>query len=147
MGEGPRRDAWSEDEMNFEQPSQWAAVGRRKTSVARVYLRPGNGTITVNGRAFENYFCRATNRALIMQAFEAVDVVGQFDVLVNVAGGGSTGQAGAVRHAITRALCIQNPEFRGTLKRAGFITRDARAVERKKYGRAGARRRFQFSKR
>jgi len=135
------------EEMNFEQPSQWAAVGRRKTSVARVYLRPGNGTITVNGRSFENYFCRATNRALIMQAFEAVDVVGQFDVLVNVAGGGSTGQAGAVRHAVTRALCTQNPEFRGTLKRAGFITRDARAVERKKYGRAGARRRFQFSKR
>ena len=133
--------------MNFEQPQQWAAVGRRKTSVARVYLRPGNGTITVNGRSFENYFPRATNRALIMQAFEAVNVVGQFDVLISVAGGGGTGQAGAVRHGITRALCMNNPEFRGTLKRAGFITRDARAVERKKYGRAGARRRFQFSKR
>ena len=133
--------------MNFEQPQQWAAVGRRKTSVARVYLRPGNGTITVNGRSFENYFPRATNRALIMQAFEAVNVIGQFDVHVNVAGGGGTGQAGAVRHGITRALCLHNPEFRGTLKRAGFITRDARAVERKKYGRAGARRRFQFSKR
>jgi small subunit ribosomal protein S9 len=133
--------------MNFEQPQQWAAVGRRKTSVARVYLRPGNGTILVNGRSFENYFPRATNRALIMQAFEAVNVVGQFDVLISVAGGGGTGQAGAVRHGITRALCMNNPEFRSTLKRAGFITRDARAVERKKYGRAGARRRFQFSKR
>jgi small subunit ribosomal protein S9 len=133
--------------MNIEQPQQWAAVGRRKTSVARIYLRPGNGTITVNGRSFENYFPRATNRALIMQAFEAVNVVGQFDVLISVAGGGGTGQAGAVRHGITRALILNNPEFRGTLKRAGFITRDARAVERKKYGRAGARRRFQFSKR
>jgi small subunit ribosomal protein S9 len=115
--------------------------------VARIYLRPGNGTITVNGRSFENYFPRATNRALIMQAFEAVNVVGQFDVLISVAGGGGTGQAGAVRHGITRALMLNNPEFRSTLKRAGFITRDARAVERKKYGRAGARRRFQFSKR
>ena len=133
--------------MNIEQPQQWAAVGRRKTSVARIYLRPGNGTITVNGRSFENYFPRATNRALIMQAFEAVNVVGQFDVLISVAGGGGTGQAGAVRHGITRALILNNPEFRGTLKRAGFITRDARAVERKKYGRPGARRRFQFSKR
>ena len=133
--------------MNIEQPQQWAAVGRRKTSVARIYLRPGNGTITVNGRSFENYFPRATNRALIMQAFEAVNVVGQFDVLISVAGGGGTGQAGAVRHGITRALILNNPEFRGTLKRAGFITRDARAVERKKYGRAGARRRFQFSRR
>ena len=133
--------------MNIEQPQQWAAVGRRKTSVARIYLRPGNGTITVNGRSFENYFPRATNRALIMQAFEAVNVVGQFDVLISVAGGGGTGQAGAVRHGITRALMLNNPEFRSTLKRAGFITRDARAVERKKYGRAGARRRFQFSKR
>ena len=77
--------------MNIEQPQQWAAVGRRKTSVARIYLRPGNGTITVNGRSFENYFPRATNRALIMQAFEAVNVVGQFDVLISVAGGGGTG--------------------------------------------------------
>ena len=86
--------------MNIEQPQQWAAVGRRKTSVARIYLRPGNGTITVNGRSFENYFPRATNRALIMQAFEAVNVVGQFDVLISVAGGGGTGQAarGAPRH-------------------------------------------------
>lgn len=132
---------------NFEQPQQWAAVGRRKTSVARVYLRPGNGTITVNGRTFENYFPRATNRALIMQAFEAVNVVGQFDVIVSVAGGGGTGQAGAVRHGITRALCMNNGEFRSALKKAGFVTRDARAVERKKYGRAGARKRFQFSKR
>lgn len=133
--------------MNIEQPQQWRAVGRRKTSVARVYLRPGNGTITINGRTFENFFPRATNRALIMQAFEAVNVVGQFDVIISVAGGGSTGQAGAVRHGVTRALCLHNGEFRGALKKAGFITRDARAVERKKYGRAGARRRFQFSKR
>ncbi len=131
----------------FDQPQQVTAVGRRKTSVARIYMRPGNGTITVNGRTFENYFPRATNRALIMQALEAVEVVGQFDIIVSVAGGGGTGQAGAVRHGITRALCTHNPEFRGALKKAGFITRDARAVERKKYGRAGARKRFQFSKR
>jgi small subunit ribosomal protein S9 len=130
-----------------QQPEQWHAIGRRKTSVARVYLRPGTGSITVNGRTFEDYFPRATSRMQIMQPFELAQNTGQFDVLVNVSGGGQTGQAGAVRHAITRALMLFNIELRGPLKRAGFVTRDARAVERKKYGRAGARKRFQFSKR
>jgi small subunit ribosomal protein S9 len=115
--------------------------------VARVYLRPGSGNITINGRTFENYFPRATSRMAIMAAVETVEVVGQYDVVVNVHGGGGTGQSGAVRHGVTRALCLANPDFRPALKRAGFITRDARIVERKKYGRAGARRRFQFSKR
>jgi len=131
----------------IQQPEQWHAIGRRKTSVARVYLRPGTGTITVNGRNFEEYFPRATARMQILQPFELAQNTGQFDVLVNVNGGGQSGQAGAVRHAITRALMIYDGELRGPMKRAGFVTRDARAVERKKYGRAGARKRFQFSKR
>jgi small subunit ribosomal protein S9 len=133
--------------MILDKQQQWIAVGRRKCSVARVYLRPGTGSIVINGRTFENYFPRATSRMAIMAAFETVEVVGQYDVLVNVRGGGGTGQSGAVRLGVTRALCMVNPEFRPALKRAGFITRDARIVERKKYGRAGARRRFQFSKR
>jgi small subunit ribosomal protein S9 len=133
--------------MILDKQQQWIAVGRRKCSVARVYLRPGTGSIVINGRTFENYFPRATSRMAIMAAFETVEVVGQYDVLVNVRGGGGTGQSGAVRLGVTRALCMANAEFRPALKRAGFITRDARIVERKKYGRAGARRRFQFSKR
>ncbi|MCA9525965.1 MAG: 30S ribosomal protein S9 [Myxococcales bacterium] len=131
----------------IQQPEQWHAVGRRKTSVARVYLRPGTGTITVNGRSFEDYFPRATSRMQILQPFELTQTLGQFDVLINASGGGSSGQAGAVRHAITRALMQYDAELRGGLKRAGFVTRDAREVERKKYGRPGARKRFQFSKR
>ena len=131
----------------IQQPEQWHAVGRRKTSVARVYLRPGTGTITVNGRSFEDYFRRATSRMQILQPFELTQTLGQFDVLINASGGGSSGQAGAVRHAITRALMQYDAELRGGLKRAGFVTRDAREVERKKYGRPGARKRFQFSKR
>ncbi|MEZ4466074.1 MAG: 30S ribosomal protein S9 [bacterium] len=131
----------------IQQPEQWHAVGRRKSSVARVYLRPGTGTITVNGRSFEDYFPRATSRMQILQPFELTQTLGQFDVLINAAGGGSSGQAGAVRHAITRALMQYDGELRGALKRAGFVTRDAREVERKKYGQPGARKRFQFSKR
>lgn len=131
----------------MQQPEQWTAVGRRKTSVARVYLRAGTGTITVNGREFEVYFPRATGRMNIMQPIELVELTGKFDILVNVRGGGLSGQAGAVRHGITRALMEYDPELRGPLKRAGFVTRDARKVERKKYGRPGARKRFQFSKR
>jgi len=131
----------------IEQPTQWQAVGRRKAAVARVYLRPGTGTLTVNGRTFESYFPRAASRLLIMQPFEITNTLEQFDAVVTVRGGGLSGQAGAVRHGLTRALMASNPELRGTLKRAGFITRDARVVERKKYGRPGARKRFQFSKR
>lgn len=126
---------------------QWTATGRRKSAVARVYLRPGTGNIVVNGREFANYFPRATGRMNILQPLELTETIGQFDLVVNVRGGGQSGQAGAVRHGITRALIAYNPELRPTLKRAGFVTRDARVVERKKYGLAGARRRFQFSKR
>ena len=133
--------------MGFEQPEQWLGTGRRKSAVARVYLRRGSGKITVNGRTFENYFPRATARMDMESPFDLTETAGQFDVVVNVQGGGLTGQAGAVRHGITRALLSFNDEFRPVLKSAGFVTRDARRVERKKYGQPGARRRFQFSKR
>ncbi len=131
----------------FQQPQQWTATGRRKAAIARIYLRPGTGIIKVNGRDFENYFPQPISRMQILQPFELTETTSQFDVLVNVCGGGSTGQAGAVRLGLTRALMEYNPEFRGVLKKAGFVTRDAREVERKKYGRPGARKRFQFSKR
>jgi small subunit ribosomal protein S9 len=133
--------------MGFEQPEQWLGTGRRKSAVARVYLRKGSGKIMINGREFDNYFPRATSRMDMESPFELTETVGQFDVLVNVTGGGLTGQAGAVRHGITRALMSFNEDFRPVLKSAGFVTRDARRVERKKYGQPGARRRFQFSKR
>jgi len=130
-----------------ETPQEWHAVGRRKSAVARVYLRPGSGKITVNGREFEDYFPGGTRRQHITQPLELTETNEQFDIYVNVTGGGLTGQAGAVRHGVTRALMAFNGEFRGPLKKAGFVTRDARAVERKKYGQPGARKRFQFSKR
>ena len=122
-------------------------TGRRKESVARVYLRPGTGVITINDRTIDNYFGRETAKMVLRQPLELVEQKDKLDVIVNVCGGGMSGQAGAIRHGITRALCVFNPEFRPVLKKAGFITRDARAVERKKYGRPGARKRFQFSKR
>lgn len=126
---------------------EWHAVGRRKSAVARVYLRPGTGTIKVNGRAFEEYLPTGTRRQHVMQPLELTEMAETFDILVNVKGGGLTGQAGAMRHGITRALMLYNAELRGALKKAGFVTRDAREVERKKYGQPGARKRFQFSKR
>ena len=131
----------------IEQPTQWYGTGRRKAAVARVYARMGNGKIVVNGREFENYFPRAATRMMIMQSLEVVEMTDKFDLVVNVRGGGLTGQAGAVRHGIARALMEYEPELRGPLKRSGFVTRDARRVERKKYGQPGARKRFQFSKR
>lgn len=133
--------------MGFEQPEQWLGTGRRKSAVARVYLRKGSGKIVINGRSFDEYFPRATARMDMESPFELTETVEQFDVIVNVNGGGLTGQAGAVRHGITRALMSFNEDFRPVLKSAGFVTRDARRVERKKYGQPGARRRFQFSKR
>ncbi len=123
------------------------SVGRRKESVARVRLTPGTGNITINGRALDAYFGRETSKMILVEPLKLVDQMGKLDVQVNARGGGLSGQAGAIRHGITRALCELNPEFRPILKKAGFITRDARAVERKKYGRPGARKRFQFSKR
>jgi small subunit ribosomal protein S9 len=125
-------------------------VGKRKNAIARVYLRPragDQGVIRVNNRSFEDYFPRPTARMMIMQPLELTDTVGRFDIYVNVRGGGSSGQAGAVKHGISKALLDVDGTFRAVLKKAGFLTRDAREVERKKYGLAGARRRFQYSKR
>jgi small subunit ribosomal protein S9 len=127
--------------------TQYYGTGRRKTSTARVYLRPGSGTITVNTRAFEQFFPTEALRTQIQQAFAVTERTGQFDVLATVSGGGVAGQAGALRLGIARALCVVDAELRRALKTAGFLTRDARAKERKKYGMAGARKRFQFSKR
>ncbi len=123
------------------------SVGRRKESVARVRLAPGTGNITINGRTIDEYFGRETSKMILVEPLKLVDQMGKLDVFVNAKGGGLSGQAGAIRHGISRALCEINPEFRPVLKKAGFMTRDARAVERKKYGRPGARKRFQFSKR
>jgi small subunit ribosomal protein S9 len=133
--------------MSQDTQEQWQAVGRRKSSVARIYLRPGTGKITINGREFENYFTRSIRRQQIVQPLVMTETNEKFDILVNVRGGGLTGQAGAIRHGITRALMHFDGELRAALKRAGFVTRDARRVERKKYGQPGARKRFQFSKR
>jgi small subunit ribosomal protein S9 len=122
-------------------------VGRRKTSVARVILRSGNGKITVNGREFELAFPEQLSREDILNPFKATETLGLYDVFVHVNGGGTTGQAQAVRLGISRALITLNPEFRPALKAEGFLTRDPRMVERKKYGQPKARKRFQFSKR
>lgn len=126
---------------------QYYGTGRRKTSVARVYLRPGTGNITVNRREFDIYFPNRVLKMIIRQPLLITETADKFDLMVNVSGGGMSGQAGAIRHGISRALLEFNPELRKRLKTAGFLTRDAREVERKKYGRPKARRRFQFSKR
>jgi len=123
------------------------ATGRRKTSVARVWIRPGAGRIIVNRRAFEDYFPRETLRMIIAQPLEVTSTVGQFDVFATVRGGGPTGQAGAVRHGLARALARFDEKFRVPLKKAGLLTRDPRMRERKKYGQPGARQKFQYSKR
>jgi small subunit ribosomal protein S9 len=127
--------------------TQYYATGRRKTSVARVFLRPGNGTITVNQRGFDVYFERESSKLVIRQPLDLTGTNGTFDIMVNVDGGGKAGQAGAIRLGISRALCDVNPGYRGVLKQNGLLTRDSRSVERKKYGQPGARKRFQFSKR
>jgi small subunit ribosomal protein S9 len=126
---------------------QYYGTGRRKTSTARVFLRPGSGVITVNHREFADFFPTAVLRTEIKQPLQLTETADKFDVLATVAGGGIAGQAGAVRLGISRALCEYNIELRPTLKKEGLLTRDARAKERKKYGLAGARKRFQFSKR
>jgi small subunit ribosomal protein S9 len=123
------------------------ATGRRKTSVARVFLRRGKGGLKINSRSLQEYFGRETARMIVLQPFEVTQTAGNFDIEVNVKGGGSSGQAGAIRHGITRALMAYNPDLRSPLKKAGFVTRDPRAVERKKYGRHKARKRPQYSKR
>ncbi len=126
---------------------QFYGTGRRKTSVARVFLRVGQGRITVNRRPFEDYFPRETLRLIVTQPLELTGTTSQLDAKVNVKGGGLSGQAGAVRHGLSKALTFFEPELRPVLKKGGFLTRDSRVVERKKYGRAKARRSFQFSKR
>lgn len=147
---------------NVDQPAEVAAplepkidaqgrsygTGRRKDSVARVWIKPGTGKFSVNGKDLAGYFGRATSQMIINQPFDAVDAKGKFDVYATVKGGGLSGQAGAIRHGISRALDSFNPsEYHKTLRKGGFLTRDSRAVERKKYGKAKARRSFQFSKR
>ncbi|GAB6184077.1 30S ribosomal protein S9 [Thermodesulfovibrio hydrogeniphilus] len=127
--------------------SQYGATGRRKRSVARVILTPGTGKIIVNGKSVEEYFPRETLRMILMQPLQVAGVVGKYDAIVNVDGGGLSGQAGAVRHGIARALVSLNPDLKPKLKKEGFLTRDPREVERKKYGQPKARKRFQFSKR
>jgi len=123
------------------------ATGRRKTSSARVYLKSGKGKVTINGKTSEDYLTRLQSRMVIMQPIELLNQAGKFDLKVTVSGGGESGQAGAIRHGITRALIAFNEEFKAELKKAGFVTRDPRMVERKKYGLRGARRRGQYSKR
>lgn len=126
---------------------QYYGTGRRKSSVARVYLRPGNGEFRVNGRPFEQYFLTETQRIRARQPLVHTETDGTFNVVANVSGGGVDGQAGALKMGIARALLEFNAELRGKLKSAGFLSRDSRAKERKKYGQKGARKRFQFSKR
>jgi small subunit ribosomal protein S9 len=123
------------------------ATGRRKDAVARVWIKPGNGKVTINGREFDKYFARPALRMIIAQPTDAAERKDQYDIVCTVSGGGLSGQAGAVRHGISRALINFEPALRPVLKKGGFLTRDAREVERKKYGRAKARRSFQFSKR
>ena len=123
------------------------ATGKRKTSVARTWLEPGKGIITINNRTIEDYFGRETSKMVVEQPFVLTDTYGSFDVKVNVTGGGVSGQAAAIRHGITKALLQFNPEFRQILKKAGLVRRDARIKERKKYGQKGARAHFQYSKR
>ena len=123
------------------------ATGKRKNAVARVWLKPGGGSVTVNERPVETFFARPVLRMLIQQPLVAANRTGQYDVICTVSGGGLSGQAGAVRHGISKALTYYEPDLRGPLKKGGFLTRDSRVVERKKYGRAKARRSFQFSKR
>jgi small subunit ribosomal protein S9 len=126
---------------------QYYGTGRRKTSTARVYLRAGDGAVKINRKPFEQYFPNETLRMIIRQPLQLTETTGKFDLLVNVKGGGPAGQAGAIRHGITRALMEYNSDLRPALKQAGLITRDPRIKERKKYGQKGARKRFQFSKR
>ena len=126
---------------------EYYGTGRRKTSTARVHMRPGSGAITVNGRALDEYFGNDVLKMIIKQPLSLTETVDKFDMVVTVAGGGPTGQAGAIRHGISRALQVYNMELRKRLKKAGLLTRDPRMKERKKYGQKGARARFQFSKR
>jgi small subunit ribosomal protein S9 len=123
------------------------ATGKRKTSVARVWLKPGTGHVTINNKPIDQYIDRETSKMVVFQPLTLTGTFGKLDIMVNVHGGGISGQAGAIKHGVSKALLEYNPEFREVLKRAGFLTRDSRTKERKKYGQPGARARFQYSKR
>jgi small subunit ribosomal protein S9 len=131
----------------MEKENIYYATGRRKSSIARTWLKPGNGNLIINNRPADKYFRIQTTYKTLLQPLELTNTLGEFDVKVTVKGGGYSGQAGAIRHGITRALMLANPELRTALKRAGFVRRDPRTKERKKYGQRGARARYQFSKR
>ncbi|MBS29093.1 MAG: 30S ribosomal protein S9 [Alphaproteobacteria bacterium] len=134
-------------EPQIDEHGRTYATGKRKDAVARVWIKPGSGQLTVNGRTGEAYFARPVLRMILSQPFQVTDRLGQYDINCTVTGGGLSGQAGAVRHGISKALALREPELRSILKKVGMLTRDSRVVERKKYGRAKARRSFQFSKR
>ncbi len=140
-------EAGGEEAAKIDAQGRAYATGKRKNAVARVWVKRGTGKITVNGRDVQVYFARPVLRMLLNQPFLATNRGGQYDVVCTVSGGGLSGQAGAVRHGVSKALTYQEPELRGVLKQGGFLTRDSRVVERKKYGKAKARRSFQFSKR
>ena len=127
--------------------NRFYATGRRKEASARVWIRPGSGAVTINGKGIEQYFKREVLRMILQQPYEACEVKGQYDLIATVSGGGLSGQAGAIRHGLARALTYADEKTRGALKKAGLLTRDAREKERKKYGQRGARARFQYSKR
>ena len=143
----PVTEEASSNEPNIDERGRSYATGRRKDAVARVWIKPGAGKMVINGRELGMYFARPTQQMVIRQPFEVAGRANQYDVFCTVSGGGLSGQAGAVRHGISRALVAFEPVLRPTLKKGGFLTRDSRTVERKKYGRAKARRSFQFSKR
>ena len=137
----------ADSEIKTDNPDRLYATGKRKNSIARVWLKKGDGKISVNGKSSNNYFVRPVLRMMINQPFEAINSENDYEVLIKVNGGGLSGQAGAIRHAISKALSLYNPDFRPILKKIGFLTRDSRVVERKKFGLAKARRSYQFSKR
>ena len=144
---GKAMDAAPRYERKVDAQGRSYATGKRKDAIARVWIKPGKGVITINGKDSTQYFARPVLRMIINQPFGIVNRAGQFDVVCTVVGGGLSGQAGAVRHGISKALTYYEPDLRPALKKEGFLTRDSRTVERKKYGRAKARRSFQFSKR
>lgn len=127
--------------------ASYYGTGKRKSSIARVWIKPGTGAITVNSKTLDEYFGRETSKMVVKQPLELTENLGKFDIFVTVKGGGDSGQAGAIKHGITKALLVADADLRGTLKKAGFITRDSRIKERKKYGKKAARASFQFSKR
>jgi len=132
---------------NIDKLGRSYGTGRRKNAIARVWIKSGKGKVSINGRKFEDYFPRAAHRTLLLQPFMETKTFGQFDIICTVEGGGSTGQSGAIRHGVSRALDQFSPELHSLLSKGGFLTRDSRVVERKKYGQKKARKRFQFSKR